>query len=426
MKRFRIWRLVLCGLVVASIVSGVAPPLAGAAASGMVKLRFVWFTNGPDLPAVQSVIKEFNAKNPDIQVDLAIVSYAELNQLLITQAEAGQAPDLARVSEHFRYYKYMLDLRPYLHDKEFAKAFIPEAMAVTSGPAGEVYGIPHDFTVDGPFINVTAVKKAGLEVPTAARVSWNEWIDLAKKAAKATGIPYAFAADRSGNRLDGFVESGGGSYFSADGKSLRITSPETLKGGSEFVRLHKEGAMPLEIWAGSTGYAGANQLFANGQVVLYLSGNWQVGFLDKTIGAKFEWKAIPDPCEQRCSGMPGGKFLVAFKNTKYPEQVARLIEFLGSRDAMGSYVSQASFLPTRLDLIKAGVTYSVRSEDMNVFVRDIPNLAPTAYQDNYNRWGGQVADVVRDRLTQAIIGELTVQQALERAEEKAKELIQQP
>jgi len=424
--RCSVVRALMLGLVVVLVVAlGVgsfAPrPVSGAAD----KLRFVWFTDGAgDQQGIEAAIQQFNATNSDIEVELSIIPYAQETQLLVTQAEARQAPDLARVDENFRFPQYMLDLRPYLQDKNFAKQFLTEAMTVTTGLNGEIYGIPHDFTVDGPFVNLSLVKKAGLKLPEGSRVSWNTWLDLAIKVKNATGVPYAFAADRSGNRLDGFVQAWGGGYYTSDGKRARINDAINVKAVSKFVQLHKDGVMPLEIWAGSgTGYVSGAQTFVTGRVVLYLSGNWSVARFANTIGDKFEYTAIPDPCEVQCSGMPGGKFIVAFKDTKHPQQVARFIEYLGSKEAMAKFVTRALFLPTRQDLIQSGVDYAIRGNDMNVFIRDIPRLTKTSYIDDYAREGGAVADVVADRVTQAIIGQMTVQQALDLAQKKATELI---
>ena len=122
--------------------------------------------------------------------------------------------------------------------------------------------------------------------------------------------------------------------------------------------------------------------------------------------------------------MPGGKFVMAFKNAKTPPaKLARLVEFLGSADAMTEYVSTSMFLPTRKDLIEKGVKYPARNDDMNVFIKGLGQLPKSAYVDNYHLRFGPVSTEVRDRVTQAIVGELTVDKAIEQAQTKAKELL---
>ena len=55
--------------------------------------------------------------------------------------------------------------------------------------------------------------------------------------------------------------------------------------------------MSKELWGSVSGtaYRGANDEFKNAQVVMYLSGSWQIGQFDKTIGNAFDWVAVPDP-----------------------------------------------------------------------------------------------------------------------------------
>lgn len=406
--------VVLLGL----FVFGLAPTEAQ-----VTTLRFLWFTDGPDKPAIEGLVKKFNETNPDIRIEFSIVPFAELNQLLLTQASAGQAPDLARVTEPYRFFQYTLDLRPHLKNPNFAREFLDEPVKSVTGEKGEVYGIPHDLTMNGPFVNVSLFKKAGVDLPKGERVTWEEWAAAAVKVKKATGVPFAATADRSGHRLDGFLQSYGGGFFTADGKDVRITSPQTRKGVEAFVGFHKDGTMPLDIWAGGTGYVGGNQQFVNGQLVFYLSGNWQVAQFNEAIGTKFEWKAVMNGYNVQAGGMPGGKFVIAFKNTKAPDKVARLMEFLGGASAMTEYASRAMFLPTRKDLVSKGINFPSRNEDMNTFIRGVGMLPASAYVDNYNLRFGPVANEVRDRVTQAIVGELPVEKALEMAQTKAKDLI---
>ena len=406
------------------LVLGMALFASSPVQAQVTTLRFLWFTDGPDKPAIEGLVKRFNDTNPDIKIEFSIVPFAELNQLLVTQASAGQAPDLARVNEPYRFFQYTLDLRPYLKNKNFAKDFLDEPMRMVTGERGELYGIPHDLTMNGPLVNVSLFKKAGVDLPKD-RATWEDWMTAAAKVKKATGVPFAAAVDRSGHRLDGFLQSYGGGYFTRDGKDVRVTSAETRKAIEAFVGFHKDGTMPLDIWAGGTGYVGANQQFVNGQLVYYLSGNWQVAQFTDGIGNKFEWKAVPNGYETQAGGMPGGKFLIAFKNAKAPDKVARLVEFLGGADAMTEYAVKAMFLPTRKDLVRQGVKYPTRNDDMNVFIKGVGQLPPSAYVDNYNLHFGQVGNEVRDRVTQVITGELTVDKALELAQTKAKELLKQ-
>jgi alpha-1,4-digalacturonate transport system substrate-binding protein len=148
-----------------------------------------------------------------------------------------------------------------------------------------------------------------------------------------------------------------------------------------------------------------------------------MSFFQDAIGNKFEWQVVLNACEAQCGGMPGGNFLVAFKSSKAPAKLARFMEYLGSRASMEAFDQESYLLPTRNDLLQSGVKYAANNDDMNTFIKGITLMPKQAYVDNYNVHFQQVANEVRDRVTQAIIGQLSVQQALDLAQTNAKNLL---
>ncbi|MFP4011537.1 MAG: ABC transporter substrate-binding protein [Spirochaetaceae bacterium] len=412
-------------MVVAAVLLIPTVAMASGQAEGEeaeTTISFVWFTDGPDKAAIEGLVADYEEENPNVNIDFSIVPYGELNQLLQTQASAGEAPDLARVTEPYRFFEFGLDLRPYVSDG-FADEFLDDPMGLITGPDGEVYGFPHDMTMNGPFINVSLFEEAGVEIPEGD-VPWETWFELAHEVQQETGVPYAVAADRSGHRLDGIIQSYGGSLFTEDGSELNLDAPETQEALRTFIELHERGVMPLDIWAGGSGYVGANQQFVNGQLVMYISGNWQVAQFDETIEDSFEWRAIPNGVNERSGGMPGGKYVMAFEGTEHPEEVADVLEYLASRESVEQYVSEAMFLPAREDLLDEGVDYPVRSDDMNTFLEGLGRLPSSAYTDNYHQSFGPVANVVRDRITQAITEEISVDEAMRSMQREAEDVME--
>ena len=88
-----------------------------------------------------------------------------------------------------------------------------------------------------------------------------------------------------------------------------------------FVGWHLDGTMHPEMWPLSEGYAGANEEFANAELVFYMSGSWQVGQFSEQIGDAFDWQTVPNPCGPGgCTGMPGGAALVGIGATEHPKK----------------------------------------------------------------------------------------------------------
>ena len=192
---------------------------------------------------------------------------------------------------------------------------------------------------------------------------------------------------------------------------------------------HEDGTMIPDVWVGSGGnYAAANEQFINGQVVFYMSGSWQVGQFADTIGDAFDWVAVPNPCgPAACTGMPGGAALVAVDGTEHPEEVARVMAYLASEPVLEEFYARTLFIPGHLGLAERGVDFETElplsADALTTFSAQVSVLDPVAYQAQGYPFNRVVFDATRDRLTQTIVGELTLDEAIARMQEDIDEAI---
>ena len=409
--------------------TGVTPkPTATTAAPVQaVELRMMWYDDGNEGEVMRDLLDRFEAKNPGIKVVIDTVAYKDLHNILQAQVEAGTAPDMARVTDVSRFRGKYLDLRPYLTDAAAWESNWPKAVLNSFRAPGDttgLHGFPTQFTVTGPFINRTLFEQAKVPVPsdTSDKVTWDEWVEAAKKVAAATGTPYAVAIDRTGHRFWGPSLSNCATYIQPDG-TFKVDTPGFRKTAEMIIGWHKEGITPLEVWAGGGGgYAAANEFFVNGQLVLYMSGSWQVGQFTKLIGDKFDWEVIPNPCgECGCTGIPGGALLVAFGSTKHPQEVAKVMEYLSSEEVLGEFSARSLFIPGHLGLAQKGVEYPTSKKQLNMFLSQIPKLMPEAYALQYHPLTFVLNTEIRDRLSQVIVGEITLDEAIQRIQQKMDE-----
>jgi alpha-1,4-digalacturonate transport system substrate-binding protein len=409
-------------LVLALLIS-VVPTLAQDA----VELRMAWYSDGVEGEVMRDLLARFTEANPNITVVLDEVDYATgIQQTLPLQLEAGEGPDIARVTNLGGLSQYYLDMSPYLSDT----AYWEENFGATLGwmrPAGDtegIYGFPTQLTVTGPFINRTLFEQAGVAVPSdeSDEVTWEEWAAAANEVAAALDVPFPMAMDRSGHRLAGPAISMGAQIFDEEG--YPVVTDEGFRAMAELlVGWHADGTMPPDIWVGNAGtYAAANEPFVNGELVFYMSGSWQIGQFAAQIGDAFDWEAVPNPCgPAACTGMPGGAALVAIGTTEHPEEVALLMEWLASEEILGEFSARSLFIPAHAGLAAAGVDFDTESESasaaLNAFVAQVPNLSPIAFAAQAYPNNSLVFNAMRDRLTQAITGELTLDEAIARIQD---------
>lgn len=387
-----------------------------AAAQDVVELRILWYNDGTEGDALRKLLDEFEAANTDIRVVVDTIAFADIHTTLQAQVETGAGPDMARVADVARFREQYLNFRELVSDAAYWDENFPEAVLNSMRLEGDetgLYGYPTQLTVTGPFINATLFEQAGVEIP-ADDSTWETWVEAATQVATETGVPYAVAIDRSGHRVWGPALSRCATFINEDG-TFTVDSPGFRSTAEMLVSWHTDGITPLEVWAGSGGaYAAANDFFVNGELVMYMSGSWQIGQFATRIGDAFDWRAVPNPMgDCGSTGMPGGAVMVALSGTEHPEEVARVMDFLASTDSLRQFSAESLFIPGHLGLAAEGIEYPSSNEPLGVFVAQIPTLFPEAYALQYHPFGFVLNTAIRDRLSQVIVGEITLDEAIE-------------
>ncbi len=395
----------------------------------VVELRMTWYTDGNEDVVMRDLLDRFEADNPDIKVVMDVVAYQQILENLPIQLAAGEGPDMARVTNLGGLAEFYLDMSPYLSDPAYwEESFSPFLNWLRqAGDSSSINGFMTQLTVTGPYINHTLFEQAGVAVPGEG-ATWEDWAAAATEVATALEIEMPMAMDRSGHRFAGPAISMGAAYFDDEGMPI-IAGDEGFQAMAElFVGWHQDGTMPMDIWAGNTGYAGANEEFANAQLVFYMSGSWQIGQFSEQIGDAFDWVAVPNPCGPgACTGMPGGAALVAIGDTEHPEEVTRVMEYLSSTEVLSEFSARTLFIPAHLGLAETGVPFEtdlqLAKDALDVFVAQVGHLDQTAFDLQAYPSNFIVFNAARDRLTQAIVGELSLDDAITRIQQDIDEAL---
>jgi alpha-1,4-digalacturonate transport system substrate-binding protein len=403
---------------------------ASSAAFAQTTLRMTWYSDGNEGEVMKDLLARFEAKNPDVKVVLDSVPFKAINETLPVQLAAGQGPDMARVTDLGGLAKYALDLRPLVKDPAYWETNFGPFLSWMreNGNTNAIPGLMTQLTVTGPFVNKTLFEQAGVALP-GDKATWEDWAKAAKTVADKTKSPFPVALDRSGHRFYGVAVSQGSTMVGADGKLAPVD--EGFKRAAKLiVDWHKTGVMSKELWGSVSGaaYRGANEEFKNAQVPFYFSGSWQIAQFDKTVGDAFDWAAVPNPCgPANCSGMPGGAGLIAIRATKYPKEVARVMDYLASEDVMSEFFARTLFVPGHLGVAKKGVAYQGASKQaaaaLKVFSDEVAKLAPAAYAIQGHPYARIVFNAAISRIGQAVSGEITLDEAFQRIESEVAQQV---
>ncbi|MCR9086654.1 MAG: extracellular solute-binding protein [Rhodobacteraceae bacterium] len=411
-----------------SLIGVSALALAASSATAQTELRMMWYNDGVEGEVMETILERFEAEHPDITVTLDVVPYKAVLESLPIQLAAGEGPDIARVTDLGGLSPYYLDMTTYLSDPDYWRENFGPFLAWLDPDGSSISGFMTQLTVTGPYVNKTLFEQAGVEMPGEG-ATWDDWAAASREVAGALDIPIPMAWDRSGHRVAGPAISMGAKMFDPDGAPHLVD--DGLKSmATTLYDWHQDGTMSKELWGSVSGstYLGANEDFANAQVVMYMSGSWQVPQFAETIGDAFDWWAVPAPCgPAACSGMPGGAALVAMADTDHPEEVVTLMEYLSSEEVLAEFYGKTLFIPGHLGLAKGGVDFATddprASHALQTFAGAVPTISPVAYELQGYVNNRIMFNALISRLGEAIVGEMTLDQAFDRmSDDVAKQI----
>jgi len=401
-----------------------------AAASGFVALgmmastafagdvRIMWYSDGVEGEVIADLLSRFSAENPEINVILDNVAYKVVQEQLQIQLEAGEGPDIARVTNIKTLAPHWLDLTPYLSDAAYWETnFGGYADWMREDGSSAINGFMTQLTLTGGFANATLFEQAGVALPGAG-ATWDDWVAAAAAVQASQSTTAAFAIDRSGHRISGPNVSYGANYIGADGKPAPVDAG-TKAFAEKLVAWTSEGKMLKDTWVSASGstYRPAADDFINAAIPFYYSGSWQIANLSTKIGDGFDWVATGSPCGTAgCSGLGGGAALVAVKYTKNPEDVAKVMEFLASEAVVKEFSERTLFLPAHAGVVAAG-GMSWATDDPNVeaalntFIEAAGQVEPNAAALPAWKWGSVYYGALVNRISQVMAGEMTLDEA---------------
>lgn len=412
------------------VLGAAAFALMAGTAMAETELRITWYNDGNEGEVMRDLLDRFEEQNPDITVVLDTVPYKAILESLPVQLAAGEGTDLARVTDLGGLAQYYLDLTPYISDPEYWETNFGPFLEWKREPGNDsaITGFMTQLTVTGPYVNKTLFEQAGVEMPGEG-ATWDDWAEASSQVAEATGVPYPMAWDRSGHRVSGPAISMGAQMFTDDGEPALVDDGLKMM-ATKLYEWHEDGTMPKELWGSVSGsqYLGANEDFANANVVMYMSGSWQIPQFAETIGDAFDWWAVPAPCgPAACTGMPGGAALVALKDTDHPEEVGVLMDWLSSEEVLSEFYARTLFIPGHLGLAESGVDFETddprAKHALSTFAAAVPSISPIAFDLQGYINNRVMFNALISRLGEAIVGELTLDEAFERMEQDVAQQI---
>lgn len=305
---------VIAALVLAACGGGASQPSAGPAQSGQAPegekatLKVLVHQNPPMVEFMNAFNEQFQAKNPNITVDMSVVNANDLSTVTQTRLNANDVDVVDMFGFANAAQPYMKNVTPPnwqtlidagllmdLSDQPFVKNYDASAIADAGTYNDKVYGVNLGrVSYSGIYYNKDLFTANNVKVPT----TWSELV-AACEAFKAANIPCMTAGGKDGWPI--FVGAYGllGSIYPDQAKLV-----EGLWSGD----IKWNDAKSLEMWekmkvyaqdmmeSGASGIAGdaAPGRFASGAVAMFPGGTWYAAAIE-AAQPSFEWGYIPFP-----------------------------------------------------------------------------------------------------------------------------------
>jgi multiple sugar transport system substrate-binding protein len=262
---------------------------------GPVTLTFQSLSDQPAaIEATENIVKDWNSKNPDVQVEIVPAGWDGIYDKLITQFNGGAAPDIIHYEAAsivpFAVDGYLADLSEYMTD-DFVDN-VPEGVMKTVTVNDEVIAYPTELQSYMVFANKTLLEQAGVEIPTGDTMTWDQLREIAKATTKDGHYGMGWGLKSPTATFMTMGPQFGGTYFEGKGADAKLKVDEGELALPQIVSTMKQDGTIAPVTLTQSGSEVLAAFYA-GQVAMTVQGSFQAANIAKDAPAGFEWVVLP-------------------------------------------------------------------------------------------------------------------------------------
>ena len=331
------------------------------APQGPVTLEF-WQPFG-DLggPAIDTVVKTWNERNPDIQVKVTFtpnVTSAGTNPKFLSAALSGNPPDVFIHDGSSFSTSTALNAFTQLDELVAATGLKPETYFKWAWEkvqwAGHTYGLPLNTDARALYSNTKLLQEAGFSKPPT---TIDELDAMADKLTKKSGDRYeqmGFIPWIGNWFLIAWGWDFGVNVWDAAANQIHLNAPEMVAALEwEVTYAKKYGVNELQAFQAGFG-SGANDPFRNGQVAMVANGDWEIASLKQYVpDLEYEITPVPYPAGRQAMTWSGGFVTGIPRGSKHPEETWKFIVWLTGAEAASTFAKIHGSLPCNVEAAQA-------------------------------------------------------------------------
>jgi multiple sugar transport system substrate-binding protein len=403
--------------------ASVSIPLALVAApSSAVEIEYWQYFFKERVDAIDALIEQFEAENPDITVKHTNFPYAQYRTKVAAAVPAGEGPDVVQL-----YYGWL---------KDYLKADLLVPLPEDAFPAAEVeseffpivtamkvddqyWGMPTAVRSLALFYNKTLFEEAGLD-PNSPPQTYDEMIEMAKKITQrddagnllVAGMTAAPTSQDHHWWREVLVRQFGGQPYSDDNCTVTYNDDAGRAALQAYVDLFNTHKVT------DYGFMDESQAaFAAGRAGMHIDGSFRLGTFSGVDG--LDWAVAPLPSHNDVTSNFASYWVNGISKKAEGEKLDAAIKFLNfvtSEDAMQLWVETVGELPARKE---AALTDENRADPL--YGPFIEGLSGAHTTDFYNESAQR--QVFLDMIDRIQIGGTSVADSLAAAAEEEQEIL---
>ncbi|MFG1621741.1 ABC transporter substrate-binding protein [Kribbella sp. NPDC049227] len=344
--------------------------------------------------AIEKIVADWNAANPNIQVEYVQGSWDSVHDQLVTQFQGGTAPDIIHDESAditgFANQGFLADLSPYLSQE--TKDAVPQGVWDTVSSDGKTFAAPTLLQSYVVFGNAALLKQAGITA-TGDSLSWD---DLAADAKKLTaggkyGLGWGLKSPTAtvlnlGMNFDAQFFEGSG----RDAKA-KIGDPEL----EVPKRINAMAYTDKSIDPTSLTQSGSDVLpgFFAGKYAMVVAGNYTAQQMVEQAPKGFQWEVLPPLKGTSTKQAANPQTLSVPAEGKHVEQSAKFIDYFMKADNLAA-VGQGDWLIPTTQAARDAILKTTGGKDgWQQTLASGAELTKAPFQsvENYPRWKDQIA-----------------------------------
>ena len=344
--------------------------------------------------ATKKIVADWNAANPNIQVEYVQGSWDSVHDQLVTQFQGGTAPDIIHDESAditgFANQGFLADLSPYLSQE--TKDAVPQGVWDTVSSDGKTFAAPTLLQSYVVFGNAALLKQAGITA-TGDSLSWD---DLAADAKKLTaggkyGLGWGLKSPTAtvlnlGMNFDA-------QFFEGTGRDAKakIGDPEL----EVPKRINAMAYTDKSIDPTSLTQSGSDVLpgFFAGKYAMVVAGNYTAQQMVEQAPKGFQWEVLPPLKGTSTKQAANPQTLSAPAEGKHIEQSAKFIDYFMKAENLAA-VGQGDWLIPTTQAARDAILKTTGGKDgWQQTLASGAELTKAPFQsvENYPKWKDQIA-----------------------------------